>query len=72
VVQQRVIGGRHEQEVLMPPAAVRIRHPKRQPEQVRYGTRQADGSREARDRAVLAPTREQLGGLRRRPGAGDQ
>ena len=58
-MQQRVIGGRHEQEVLMRPAAVCIRHPQRQPEQVRDRPRQADGPRAARSPG--ARPREQLG-----------
>jgi hypothetical protein len=62
VVQQRVIGGRHEQQVLMPPDAVRIRHPKRKPELIRYRTGQADGAREAAI-ARCSPAREQLRGL---------
>jgi hypothetical protein len=72
VVEQRVVGGRDQQQVLMPLASVGVRNPKRQPEQIRDRTRQANGTREPHDRAVLRSSREQLRGLRRRRCTGDR
>ena len=72
VMQHRVVRGGHQQKVLVPAAAVGVRDPERQPEQVRYRTRQADSPRKPGDRAVLAPAREELGGLRSGRGARDR
>ena len=71
VVEQRVVGGRDQQQVLMPVAPVGVRNPKRHPEQIRDRTRQADGAREPHDRSVLPSAREQLRRLRRRRCTGD-